>query len=87
MKTIFVASVVTLALFCAGCGNGNSSSGSDSAKNPLVPNASQYRALLEKRISSTDGANINIRQEMSRFESASEAEKLVLFNRASELAR
>lgn len=52
-----------------------------------VPTASDYRQVLEKRITSSDGANINVRQEVNAFENASDAEKREMYNRAKNLAR
>ncbi len=77
--TLFLAS----AALCAGCTKGDDPAPSG----PRVPTASEYKALLEKRAASVDGANINVRQEVSRFENASDTEKLDLYSRVQSLVR
>jgi len=47
-----------------------------------VPASSEYRALLERRKTSVDGANINILQEVSKFENATDEEKRKLYDQA-----
>lgn len=47
----------------------------------------EYRRLLEKRKKSVGGAEINIMQEVRKFERASEDERRELFKKAKELAR
>lgn len=72
MKRIMYSLAIAASAFCLGCGKSE----------PDTPSAAEYKAILEKRVSSPGGANINIRQEVSRFQNASDAEKRELYNRA-----
>jgi hypothetical protein len=72
-------------IFIVGCGR--SEEPRESVVYNPVPSVSEYRQVLEKRIASSDGANINVRQEVNAFENASDAEKREMYNRAKNLAR
>ena len=52
-----------------------------------VPTSSEYRALLDGRKASVGGANINILQEVSKFENATDEEKRNLYKKVKELVK
>lgn len=83
-KPLYMYAIV-LALLACGCGE------KDRSETPIapdpVPTVSAFRQILEKRISSADGAEINVRQEVGKFENASDAEKRKMFEAAKNLAR
>ena len=51
------------------------------------PTPEEYRVLLEQRVASVDGADINIRQEVCRFENATDEEKFELYDKAKSLTK
>ena len=79
MKKIMYSLAIAASAFCLGCGKSDEPTPSSE---PYTPSAAEYKALLEKRVSSPGGANINIRQEVSRFQNADDAEKRELYGRA-----
>lgn len=90
MKKLIYSLVLASSVLCIGC--------SQEERDPLeelredlrkaaeeaarVPASSEYRALLERRKTSVDGANINILQEVSKFENATDEEKRKLYDQA-----
>lgn len=84
MKRIMYVFAIAASAFCLGCGNSDKPSPSPQ---PETPSTAAYKALLEKRATSVDGANINIRQEVGKFENASPAEKCALFNKVKSLVK
>lgn len=52
-----------------------------------TPAAELYRALLEKRVRSCDGADINIMKEVSRYKNSSNDEKTALYKKAEALLK
>ena len=83
MKRIMYSLAITASMFCLGCGQ----SEPDPMPEPSTPSKAEYKALLEKRVSSVDGANINILQELSKFDNASPAEKRELYNKVKSLVK
>ena len=82
MKIIYKLIVATLML-CAGCGDKKP----EESKPTPPPPVADYKALLEKRASSVDGANINIMQEVGRYEKATDEEKRELYNKVKALVK
>ena len=85
MKEIIGSSALAVMVFCLGCGKSDETSTTD--RQYTTPSTAAYRALLEKRAASVGGADINIRQETSRFENASDEEKCELYRRAEGFAQ
>jgi len=84
MKRIMYSLAIAASAFCLGCGKSDKPVPSSKQ---YTPSAAEYKALLEKRVSSPGGANINIRQEVSKFENASAAEKRELYNKVNSLVK
>ena len=84
MKRIMYLLAIAVSALCLGCGK---SDGPVPPSEPYTPSAAEYKALLEKRVSSPGGANINIRQEVGKFENASAAEKRELYNKVNSLVK
>jgi len=83
MKKIMYSLAIAASAFCLGC----EKSEPDTPPEPHTPSTAEYKALLEKRVSSVKGAEINIRQEVGKFENASSAEKRKLYETQKSLAR
>lgn len=83
MKRIMYLLAIAVSALCLGCGK----SEPDTPREPYTPSTAEYKALLEKRVSSVDGANINIRLEVGKFENASPSEKRDLYNRVNSLVK
>lgn len=81
MKRIMYLFAIGALVLCQGCGEEPNVPHQSSA----TPTTAAYKALLEKRKSSVGGANINIRQEVSKFQNASDAEKRDLYNQVNAL--
>lgn len=77
MKTIFCTFIAIASLFCAGC--------APSEMDDKPKSESEYRKLLEKRISSAGGAVININQEVNEYRKASPDEKREMYRKVYEL--
>ena len=87
MKIVFKLIVATLML-CAGCGEKEDAPiDNPPPPPPVIPTVGDYKALLEKRASSVDGANINIMQEVGKYEKASDEEKKDLYNKVKALVK
>lgn len=84
MKRIMYSLAIAVSAFCLGCGKSDEPTPSPE---PYTPSTAAYKALLEKRAASVDGANINIRQEVGKFENASAAEKRELYNKVNSLVK
>lgn len=84
MKRIMYSLAIAASAFCLGCGKSDEPAPSSE---PYTPSAAEYKTLLEKRASSVDGANINIRQEVGKFENASPSEKRDRYNRVKSLVK
>ena len=52
-----------------------------------VPTSDDYKKLLEKRKASVDGANINVLQEVGKFEKATDEEKRELYKKVKALVK
>ena len=52
-----------------------------------APAAEQYRALLEKRVRSCGGADINIMKEVSKYNNSSDEGKKALYKEAESLLK
>ena len=89
MKRIIYSLMTAAVVFCVGCGQKERGAAPSSTETlqPTVPTEGQYRALLEKRAASVDGANINIKQEVSKYANASDAEKRELYNKVKALVK
>ena len=85
---IYTLAVVSVA-FIVGCGkSGEENKNVSSAKSVIpVKSATEYREILEKRVSSPRGCDIDIRKEVSEFERSSDDEKRKMYNKQEELAR
>ena len=101
MKEIIYSLIVASCVFCAGCGkeeekNPVAAAAAEAVKSyadaaareaARAVDPAEYKALLEKRAASVDGANINIKLEVSKFEKASDAEKRELYNSVKDLVK
>ena len=98
MKEIIYSLIVASCVFCAGCQKEEEknpvaaaaeavAAGRDAAAREAARSLYEYKALLEKRAASVDGANINIKLEVSKFEKASDAEKRELYNSVKDLVK
>jgi len=87
MNRILFALTIASSLIVAGCGEGEDPQPTAQSPAPHVPTVAEYRQILEKRISSTDGANINVRQEIGKFEKASDADKISMYKKVKDLAK
>ena len=85
MKIIYHLIVAALVL-CAGCGE-KEPPREPQPTSPTTPSVADYKALLEKRASSVDGANINIMQEVGKYENATDEEKRELYNKVKALVK
>ena len=83
-KRIIYVIALASSVILTGCGNEEATPVEKTTK---VPTSAAYRKLLEKRVSSTRGADINIMQEMSKFERATDVEKGELFKRAESFVK
>ena len=88
MKMIYKLIVAALML-CAGCGDKTDApvQPPPPPPPPPPPSVAAYKALLEKRAASVDGANINIMKEVGRYEKATDEEKRELHNKVKALAK
>lgn len=77
-KLIYITSLIVL-LFFIGCGDDSQ------PRSSSVQPVSEYKKLLEKRVDSVDGANINIRKEVSRYENASDEDKRSLYKKVEDI--
>ena len=88
MKIIYNLIVAALVL-CAGCTKEETPEAKAPEKRPPIelptPSVGAYKKLLEKRESSVGGANINIMQEVSKYQNASDAEKRQLYDQVKAL--
>ena len=85
MKRIVYALIVTATVICAGCEKREPTLGDSAPQKP--PSVLEYKKLLERRVSSVDGAKINIPQEVSTYQNASDDEKMRLFTEKQNLIR
>lgn len=86
MRNIILVALAATVGFIAGCGSGEDHS-DEVAKRPSAHSSAEYRALLEKRASSVDGAKFDIRREVGKYENASEPEKIELYERVEKLVK
>ena len=84
MKRIVYSLAIAGLAFCLGCGKSDEPA---PTAEPYTPSTAAYKSLLEKRAASVDGANINLRQEVGRFENASAAEKRELYDKVNSLVK
>ena len=61
--------LILAAMFCAGCG--------EAPQKP--PSTADYRRLLEKRVSSVNAPDIDIRLEVSKYEISTDEEKFKIY--------
>lgn len=88
MNKLLCVCAIATSLFVVGCGGDDDApQSSDSSSESKVPTSLEYRQVLEKRIASPDGANINIRQEIGKFENATDEDKRLMFKKVSDLAK
>ena len=88
MKEITYLLIIAVCVFCAGCGKEEEKNPvATAAKAVATPTTAEYKALLERRAASVDGAIINIKLEVSKFENASDAEKRELYNSVKDLVK
>lgn len=80
MKIIYILAIVS-SILVIGCRK------KEEKPSDPVRTTTEYRELLEKRITSPNGANINVRQEVNTYENASDAEKRKMYDQAKELAK
>ena len=74
MKTIIYISAIGLSMLLAGCGDD-------------VPTSDEYRGMLQKRTSSVNGANINVKMEVDKYEASDDATKKALYDNVERLTR
>lgn len=86
MKKLIYTTSLIASLFIVGCGS-EEERAPQQVVQPSVPSVSAYRTLLEKRAASVDGANINVRQEVGKYENASDEEKRELYSKVESLVR
>ena len=95
MKKLICSLVLSASVFYIGC--------QKEEKNPVaaaaesvkaaaeeeakVPTSEEYRALLERRKDSVRSVNVNIWQEVGKFEKATDEEKRELYNKVKALVR
>lgn len=88
MNKFFCAFTIAVSLLVVGCsGDDDDTQVPEPSQESKAPTVSEYRQVLEKRIASPDGANINIRQEIGKFENASDEVKRLIFKKVSDLAK
>lgn len=85
MKGIVAAVAVIGSVMLAGCGE----SPTPRAENQSgeVATVADYKAKLQKRVNSVDGADIDVPKMVAEYERASQEERVRLYKKAEELAR
>lgn len=81
MKNLFaiLASTVVACFLLGGCSEPLQSS------QPKVPTAAEYRALLERRIRSSGGADIDVQKAVSEYKNSSDEKKKSLYQNAEKM--
>ena len=95
MKNLICSLVLSASVFYIGCQKEEENPVAAAAESvkaaeeaaAKVPTSEEYRALLERRKASVRSVNVNIWQEVGKFEKATDEEKRELYNKVKELVR